>query len=164
MEKRTLPERAGWRDEAQKLGFTFADMAGEPYWDETSAYRFTLHQIEQDLEAPATELHALCREAVDRAAPGHARSPMPHTPAEQVSVQIGKAAARVGHRATLRAQLLEHLRSVGGVRTLSELAEELGRDCTLLRADLDFLEAASLVWRRWWKRGAITLFTMRCKT
>ncbi|KFI30686.1 MULTISPECIES: hypothetical protein [Haematobacter] len=61
---------------------------------------------------------------------------------------IGKAAARVGHRATLRAQLLEHLRSVGGVRTLSELAEELGRDCTLLRADLDFLEAASLVWRR----------------
>lgn len=32
-------------------------------------------------------------EAVDRAAPGHARSPMPHTPAEQVSVQIGKAAA-----------------------------------------------------------------------
>ena len=68
MEKRTLPERAGWRDEAQKLGFTFADMAGEPYWDETSAYRFTLRQIEQDLEAPATELHALCREAVDRVA------------------------------------------------------------------------------------------------
>ncbi|WP_158047153.1 flagellar hook-length control protein FliK [Skermanella pratensis] len=32
-------------------------------------------------------------EAVDRTTPGHARSPMPHTPAEQVSVQIGKAAA-----------------------------------------------------------------------
>ncbi|UEM20214.1 flagellar hook-length control protein FliK [Skermanella mucosa] len=32
-------------------------------------------------------------EAADRTTPGHPRSPMPHTPAEQVSVQIGKAAA-----------------------------------------------------------------------
>ncbi|MEF9601921.1 glutathionylspermidine synthase family protein [Paracoccus sp. PXZ] len=67
MEKRTLPERPGWRDKAEELGFTFADMGGEPYWDETSAYRFTLREIEEDIEAPATELHALCREAVDRA-------------------------------------------------------------------------------------------------
>ncbi|WP_017997923.1 glutathionylspermidine synthase family protein [Paracoccus sp. N5] len=64
MEKRNLPERPGWREEAVKLGFTFADMGGEPYWDETSAYRFTLQEIEQDIEAPATELHAMCREAV----------------------------------------------------------------------------------------------------
>lgn len=64
MEKRQLPQRPDWRAEAEKLGFTFADMAGEPYWDETSAYRFTLRQIEKDLEQPATDLHALCREAV----------------------------------------------------------------------------------------------------
>lgn len=68
MEKRNLPERPGWRDEAVKLGFTFADMGGEPYWDETSAYRFTLQQVEQDIELPATELHAMCREAVAHAA------------------------------------------------------------------------------------------------
>lgn len=63
MEKITLPERTGWRDKAQELGFTFADMHGEPYWDETSAYRFSLRQIEDDIEAPSTELHAMCREA-----------------------------------------------------------------------------------------------------
>lgn len=67
MEKRILPERPGWREEAEKLGFTFADMGGEPYWDETSAYAFTLQEIEQGIEDPATELHAMCREAVERA-------------------------------------------------------------------------------------------------
>lgn len=64
MDKITLPERPGWRDRATELGFTFADMNGEPYWDETSAYRFTLREIEDDIEAPATELHQMCREAV----------------------------------------------------------------------------------------------------
>ncbi|MFG6081477.1 glutathionylspermidine synthase family protein [Paracoccus litorisediminis] len=65
MRKLTLPERPGWRIEAERLGFTFADMGGEPYWDETSAYQFSLREIEAELEAPATELHAMCREAVD---------------------------------------------------------------------------------------------------
>lgn len=67
MQKLSLPERPGWRDRAAELGFTFADMGGEPYWDETSAYRFTLRQIEDDIEAPGTELHAMCREAVAHA-------------------------------------------------------------------------------------------------
>ncbi|MCL4068882.1 glutathionylspermidine synthase family protein [Pseudomonas sp. GX19020] len=63
MQKITLPERPDWRDKAAELGFTFADMHGEPYWDESSAYGFTLGQIEEDLEDPATALHAMCREA-----------------------------------------------------------------------------------------------------
>lgn len=63
MEKITLPERPDWRDTAREVGFTFADMHGEPYWDETSAYRFGLRQVEDDIEDPATELHAMCREA-----------------------------------------------------------------------------------------------------
>jgi len=67
MQKLHLPERPGWRERAQELGFTFADMNGEPYWDETSAYRFTLRQIEDDIEVPGTELHAMCREAVAHA-------------------------------------------------------------------------------------------------
>ncbi len=66
MDKISLPERPDWREKAVELGFTFADMHGEPYWDETSAYRFSLAQIETDLEDPATLLHAMCREAVDR--------------------------------------------------------------------------------------------------
>lgn len=68
MQKITLPERQGWRERAAEVGFTFADMGGEPYWDETSAYRFTLAEIEDGIEDPATELHALCRAAADRAA------------------------------------------------------------------------------------------------
>ncbi len=64
MKKITLPERPHWRDHAKDVGFTFADMHGEPYWDETSAYAFTLEQIETDLEDPSTALHEMCREAV----------------------------------------------------------------------------------------------------
>ncbi|WP_323765230.1 glutathionylspermidine synthase family protein [Marinovum sp.] len=64
MQKTPLPERPHWRSHAEEVGFTFADMHGEPYWDETSAYAFSLAQIETDLEDPATELHGMCREAV----------------------------------------------------------------------------------------------------
>lgn len=64
MEKIHLPERPHWRDTAKEAGFTFADMHGQPYWDEASAYRFSLRQVEDDIEDPATELHAMCREAV----------------------------------------------------------------------------------------------------
>ncbi|MFD1797599.1 glutathionylspermidine synthase family protein [Paracoccus aurantiacus] len=67
MEKITLPERPGWRDRAKELGFTFADMGGEPYWDETSAYRFTLDEIENNIEDPSTELHQMAREAAANA-------------------------------------------------------------------------------------------------
>ncbi len=65
MQKIHLPERPEWRDHAREVGFTFADMHGEAYWDETSAYAFSLSQIETDIEDPATALHAMCREAVD---------------------------------------------------------------------------------------------------
>ena len=64
MQKTRLPERPDWRAHAQEVGFTFADMHGEPYWDETSAYALSLEQIENDIEDPSTELHAMCREAV----------------------------------------------------------------------------------------------------
>lgn len=66
MEKRAIPPRPNWRDEAERLGFTFADMHGAPYWDESSAYQFTLSEVENQIEDPSTDLHALCREAVDR--------------------------------------------------------------------------------------------------
>ena len=64
MQKISLPERPDWRDTAREAGFTFADMHGEPYWDETSAYRFSLRQIEDDIEEPSTDLHNMCRDAV----------------------------------------------------------------------------------------------------
>ena len=63
MKKVALAERANWRETAQEVGFTFADMHGEPYWDETSAYEFSLSEIEERIEDPSTELHKMCREA-----------------------------------------------------------------------------------------------------
>ncbi|WP_410216694.1 glutathionylspermidine synthase family protein [Paracoccus sp. (in: a-proteobacteria)] len=66
MQKITLPERPDLAEKAAEVGFTFAHMHGEPYWDETSAYRFSLAQIEEDIEGPATDLHAMTREAVDQ--------------------------------------------------------------------------------------------------
>lgn len=66
MKKIDLPERLNWREHAQEVGFSFADMHGEPYWDETSAYAFSLQQIETDIEDPCTELHAMCREAAEQ--------------------------------------------------------------------------------------------------
>ncbi|MBU2963569.1 glutathionylspermidine synthase family protein [Citreicella sp. C3M06] len=66
MQKLDLPERPDWRDKAEELGFTFADMHGEPYWEESSAYAFGLAEIEEQIEDPCTELHGMCREAVAR--------------------------------------------------------------------------------------------------
>ncbi|MFV0245866.1 MAG: glutathionylspermidine synthase family protein [Qingshengfaniella sp.] len=64
MQKIDLPERPDLREKAEAQGFTFLDMHGEPYWDETSCYRFSLREIEEQIEDPATELHAMCLEAV----------------------------------------------------------------------------------------------------
>jgi glutathionylspermidine synthase len=66
LDRISLPERPDWRAKADELGFTFADMHGAPYWDESSAYAFTLAEVEGRIEDPCTELHAMCREAVAR--------------------------------------------------------------------------------------------------
>ncbi|MEQ4597172.1 MAG: glutathionylspermidine synthase family protein, partial [Methylobacteriaceae bacterium] len=53
-------ERPGWREIAGDAGFAFHTIDGEPYWDESHAYAFTLAEIEDDIEGPSAELHALC--------------------------------------------------------------------------------------------------------
>ena len=40
-------------------------MYGEPYWDESAYYQFTLKQIEEDIEAPTAEIHQMCLAVVD---------------------------------------------------------------------------------------------------
>lgn len=65
MQRMSLPERADWKAKAEENGFRFHTMYGEPYWDETSAYVFTLEQVERGVEDPSTELHAMCRDAVE---------------------------------------------------------------------------------------------------
>lgn len=59
MQRIALRERPDWRAQAERLGFAFHTFDGEPYWDESAAYRFSLRQIEEDLEAPTEELHAM---------------------------------------------------------------------------------------------------------
>jgi glutathionylspermidine synthase len=51
---------------AQELGFTFAKINGEIYWDERAYYAFSLQQVERDLEDPSQALHELCLALVDR--------------------------------------------------------------------------------------------------
>ncbi|CAM3159343.1 glutathionylspermidine synthase family protein [Methylobacterium mesophilicum] len=67
MRRVPVPERPDWRDHAARAGFTVHTFDDEPYWDESAYYAFTLAEIEDDIEAPTRELHALCLTFADRA-------------------------------------------------------------------------------------------------
>ncbi len=59
MRRIEIAERPDWRESAEGLGFIFHTIDGEPYWDETAYYAFTLSQIENDLEAPTEDIHEM---------------------------------------------------------------------------------------------------------
>lgn len=65
MERIVTGERAGWEDTARRLGFTFHHMDGARYWDERAYYRFTLEEVEERIETPSAELHAMCLSLVE---------------------------------------------------------------------------------------------------
>jgi glutathionylspermidine synthase len=67
MQRIQVNERPDWRKRADEVGFIFHTQNGEPYWDETAYYAFSLKEIEDDLEAPTTTLDGMCRELVARA-------------------------------------------------------------------------------------------------
>ncbi|WP_417793545.1 glutathionylspermidine synthase family protein [Terasakiella pusilla] len=62
----SIQERENWQELAKEVGFQFHTIDGEKYWDESACYRFTLEQIEQDIEDPTAELEQMCFQAVDR--------------------------------------------------------------------------------------------------
>lgn len=64
MERLHFTPRPEWDRKAQEVGFSWRHDNGQPYWDETAAYAFSLKEIEDDLEAPAEELHAMCLDLV----------------------------------------------------------------------------------------------------
>lgn len=68
MHRIRIPERPDWQQQAERLGFHFHTIEGERYWDESAYYAFTLAQIEQDIEAPTQELHAMAMDFVAEAA------------------------------------------------------------------------------------------------
>jgi glutathionylspermidine synthase len=67
MRRIPIRERADWRRLAEKCGFSYHTLDGEPYWDETAYYAFSLREVEDDLEAATKTLDALCVELVVRA-------------------------------------------------------------------------------------------------
>ncbi|AWB22377.1 glutathionylspermidine synthase family protein [Methylobacterium currus] len=67
MRRIATPERPDWREHAARAGFQFHSFDGAPYWDESARYAFSLAEIEQDIEEPSRELHALCLAFVARA-------------------------------------------------------------------------------------------------
>lgn len=50
-----------------ELDFTFHAIEGQPYWDESAYYEFTLREIEENIEAPTGELQEICYEFVEKA-------------------------------------------------------------------------------------------------
>ena len=57
--------RPGWKAFAESVGFNFHTFDGEPYWDESAYYQFSLAQIEQDLEDPTEQLHQMALDLLD---------------------------------------------------------------------------------------------------
>lgn len=64
MKRISIAERSNWQAYAEEVGFHFHSFDGEPYWDETAYYQFSLQQIEDDLEAPTEELHQMVLDMV----------------------------------------------------------------------------------------------------
>lgn len=67
MLRHNVPVRRDLDQIAADNGFDFHIIDNEIYWDESRAYRFTLRQIEEQIEKPTAELHQMCLDVVDRA-------------------------------------------------------------------------------------------------
>jgi len=66
MHRIPVVQRPGLKETAREHGYEFRVGDGIPYWDETAYYRFTLSQIEGDLEKPAEEIDAMCFQLLDQ--------------------------------------------------------------------------------------------------
>ena len=64
MKRIRTSERPGWDEKAEALGFTWRHLEGARYWDERAYYAFTLDEVEEEIEAPAAELHRMCLDFV----------------------------------------------------------------------------------------------------
>ncbi len=67
MHRIAVAQRPELKQTALEHGYAYRAGKGVPYWDETAYYRFTLRQIEDDLEKPAAEIDAMCFQLLDRA-------------------------------------------------------------------------------------------------
>ena len=68
MKREASPTRPDFAEEARAIGFQYASVGGEIYWDESVRYVFTLSQIENHIESATEDLHKLCLTLVARVA------------------------------------------------------------------------------------------------
>jgi glutathionylspermidine synthase len=66
MRRLTIEPRPDWQQQARDVGFIYHTPDGEPYWDETACYTFSLAEIEDRIERATEQLGALCTELVSR--------------------------------------------------------------------------------------------------
>jgi glutathionylspermidine synthase len=66
MRRHRIAPRPDWKDHARALGFAYAEIEGEPYWDETACWEFTAAEIDL-LDDTTAELERLARAAADHA-------------------------------------------------------------------------------------------------
>ena len=66
MHRIPVAQRKGLEQVALDHDYDFLPESGIPYWNDTAYYRFTLAQIEDDLEAPAEEIEGMCIEVLKR--------------------------------------------------------------------------------------------------
>jgi glutathionylspermidine synthase len=64
MRREASEPRPDFEAHAAEIGFHFASFDGEPYWDESVRYVFSLREVEEDLERAAADLAALSQELV----------------------------------------------------------------------------------------------------
>jgi glutathionylspermidine synthase len=62
----SIVQRPDLNATALRHGYEYSPSDGVPYWDETAYYRFTMRQIEEDLEKPAEEIDKMCCQLLDR--------------------------------------------------------------------------------------------------
>ena len=65
MQRVPVVQRPDLEETALAHGYEYLADVGVPYWDETAYYRFTLRQIEEDLEKPAQEIDQMCFQLLD---------------------------------------------------------------------------------------------------
>ena len=66
MHRIPVAQRPDLKGAALRHGYVYSVDDGIPFWDETAYYRFTLRQIEDDLEKPAKEIDDMCFQLLDR--------------------------------------------------------------------------------------------------
>ena len=119
MRRVSIPERPDWPARAAEAGFTFHTFADGPYWDESAYYAFSLAEIEDDIEAPTRELHALCLAFAERAVsdaailtslaiPEHAWDAIADSFRRRDPALYGRMDLRYGGTGTGPAKLLEY--------------------------------------------------------